>query len=166
MPDVCDGVPDFRRNKASAPSATICRRSARLRTEVGGIHPEKPVRYRELPWCRIMAVTGAFRPCAGHVLPEVVFVRIEEQLRLIGEPHRNSVAFEPDVGDGLARVFVLHIVGDLLRNQLHRDAVGTLDVGPCTVLRKHDFIAVVEPHLVGEEVRRRSKRMRSTRSFA
>ena len=20
----------------------------------GGIHPEKPVRYRELPWCRIM----------------------------------------------------------------------------------------------------------------
>lgn len=55
MPDVCDGVPDFRRNKASAPSATICRRSARLRTEVGGgIHPEKPVRYRELPWCRIM----------------------------------------------------------------------------------------------------------------
>ena len=27
------------------------------------------------------AVTGAFRPCAGHVLPEVVLVRIEEQLR-------------------------------------------------------------------------------------
>ena len=53
LPDVRDGFPDFRRIKESAPSESICRRSALLRIEVGGFI-RKPVCYRELPWCRIM----------------------------------------------------------------------------------------------------------------
>ena len=36
MPDVCDGIPDSRRNKASAPADNILRPNPRLRPEVGG----------------------------------------------------------------------------------------------------------------------------------